>query len=680
MPLPAPELDNRSAQSIVDEAKRLIPQFCPDWTDHNVSDPGVTLIELFAWMTEMLLYRVNQVPAKNYIKFLDLLGLKLRPPRAAKVNLTFYLSTRLDQLRDAINVHAGAEIATVRTETKSAIIFTTIEDLDLRSPKWIGALTESQREKKADIITHDLARLGIAGSTITMFSNPPVHQQGNSKGDAFYLAFGNDIGRHVISLDLKFQRHEGYAESVTLGVTADDPPRQWQAWADDKLEWVNCPIEKDGTRGFTQDGEISLRLPAMESTTKDGVTGFFLRCVLTNPKSGQSPYLNSPALNDKIKFATIGGTIRAENYSQVKNELLGVSDGTPGQKFRFAHRPLLERTSSERLLVEVKTHDEPESEWSEVRDFGNSDKFSPHYTIDEFEGSLSFGPALLQSDGNMHSYGKIPPHGAQLSFTQYRYGGGTAGNVAAGTVTVMKENRPYIEKVINWEPASGGREAESLEEAVLRIPAELRSHERAVTAEDFEYHAKSVPGVADAYCAGPGRLSINGSGNDSAAKNGAVIPGQVVVYLLPQVGGTDNPRFDQITLDEHIRVAVLAELQKRSVLGISVEVKPVEVVGVSVTTKLVCRDRDRIAELRNGAETALERFLNPYTGGPKGKGWRQVSMLHVSDINRLLLNLPLVERVEEIFLRNDSSERSITDKLELGQIVVCSGKHKIEVN
>ena len=62
MPLPAPELDDRKFQDIVDEAKRLIPRFCPEWTNHNVSDPGVALIELFAWMSEMVLYRVNQVP------------------------------------------------------------------------------------------------------------------------------------------------------------------------------------------------------------------------------------------------------------------------------------------------------------------------------------------------------------------------------------------------------------------------------------------------------------------------------------------------------------------------------------------------------------------------------------------------------------------------------------------
>ena len=55
MPLPTPALDDRTFQDIVDEAKRLIPRYCPEWTNHNVSDPGVALIELFAWMSEMVL-------------------------------------------------------------------------------------------------------------------------------------------------------------------------------------------------------------------------------------------------------------------------------------------------------------------------------------------------------------------------------------------------------------------------------------------------------------------------------------------------------------------------------------------------------------------------------------------------------------------------------------------------
>jgi predicted phage baseplate assembly protein len=92
MPLPVPNLDDRTFQDIVDQAKTLIPHYCPTWTDHNVSDPGVALIELFAWMTDLMLYRINQVPDTVYVKLLDMIGVRLQPPRAAQAPVTFLLS------------------------------------------------------------------------------------------------------------------------------------------------------------------------------------------------------------------------------------------------------------------------------------------------------------------------------------------------------------------------------------------------------------------------------------------------------------------------------------------------------------------------------------------------------------------------------------------------------------
>ena len=75
VPLPHPNLDDRRFQDLVDDAKRMVQQRCPEWTDHNVSDPGVTLIETFAFMVDQLLYRLNRVPDRTYVKFLELMGL-----------------------------------------------------------------------------------------------------------------------------------------------------------------------------------------------------------------------------------------------------------------------------------------------------------------------------------------------------------------------------------------------------------------------------------------------------------------------------------------------------------------------------------------------------------------------------------------------------------------------------
>ncbi len=124
MALPTPNLDDRRFQDLVDDAKRLVQQRCPEWTDHNVSDPGVTLIEAFAYMTDQLLYRLNRVPDRHYVRFLDLIGVRLFPPTAARAPLTFYLSAPQP---DTVRIAAGTRAATVRTETDEAIVFTTLE-------------------------------------------------------------------------------------------------------------------------------------------------------------------------------------------------------------------------------------------------------------------------------------------------------------------------------------------------------------------------------------------------------------------------------------------------------------------------------------------------------------------------------------------------------------------------
>src|SRR3569833_3377809 len=89
--IPPPKLDDRSFHDIVEEAISMIPRYAPEWTNHNPSDPGITLIELAAWMTDLLIYRLNQVPDKNYVAILILLGIKLRAPRAAKALIRFAL-------------------------------------------------------------------------------------------------------------------------------------------------------------------------------------------------------------------------------------------------------------------------------------------------------------------------------------------------------------------------------------------------------------------------------------------------------------------------------------------------------------------------------------------------------------------------------------------------------------
>lgn len=131
MPLPDPQLDDRRFQDLVNEAKMLIPRYTPEWTDHNVSDPGVTLIELFAWMTDLMLFRLNRVPEKSYLRFMDLLGITLKDAVPATVPVTLHLSAAQP---GPVTIPRGTEVSTLQAGDQPAITFTTDHDLAIVPP------------------------------------------------------------------------------------------------------------------------------------------------------------------------------------------------------------------------------------------------------------------------------------------------------------------------------------------------------------------------------------------------------------------------------------------------------------------------------------------------------------------------------------------------------------------
>src|ERR1700760_2292567 len=130
--IPAPKLDDRTYADIVAEAMRLIPRYCPEWTNHNPSDPGITLIELTAWMTELILYRLNRVPEKTSLAFLDLIGVRLRSPQPAHTLLAFDL---VDGAPDRQLVKEGTQVATPQSSDEETVVFETERDLLVTSVK-----------------------------------------------------------------------------------------------------------------------------------------------------------------------------------------------------------------------------------------------------------------------------------------------------------------------------------------------------------------------------------------------------------------------------------------------------------------------------------------------------------------------------------------------------------------
>ena len=146
MSLPVPNLDDRSWKQIVDEAVRLIPRYCPEWTNHNASDPGITLLELYAWMTEMVIYRLNKVPEKNFLTFLDLIGVRLKPPEPAKVVLEL---TASEGVEGELVIKAGTQVATLQAGGGDPVTFETLRDIALL-PIHVVRAASSHRATVAD--------------------------------------------------------------------------------------------------------------------------------------------------------------------------------------------------------------------------------------------------------------------------------------------------------------------------------------------------------------------------------------------------------------------------------------------------------------------------------------------------------------------------------------------------
>jgi hypothetical protein len=664
MGLIAPKLDDRHFQDIVDEAKKRIPHYCKEWTDHNVSDPGITLVELFAWMTDIILYRLNLVPDRHYIKFMEMLGITLQGPVPATVPVTFWLSVPQPNM---VLIPSGTEVASTQTETEPSIVFTT--DVDFRVfPPILAAVSSrvSSEDAKRAFRDQNLRRLDAGFEGFEVFSSLP------RVDDALYFGFENDLSDHILGFDMDFDPAGG------AGVDPTMPPYVWEASTGDQdKHWETCAVEMDTTRGMNSAGRIRIFLPKLGKYDVNGKELFWVRARVreilpAEIKEGMRPYRVTPRL-EKLSVATWGGTAPATHSQKITREYIGQSDGSPGQRFQLRFSPVLKRQAGETLTVQVEG--ELPQTWSEASDFANSMANNRHFTLDELSGELRFGPAVRQPDGTMKLFGAVPARGANLIFEQYHYGGGQVGNVQPGILNTLKTAIPFLARVENRLPAWGGLDAETLESAMMRAPALLRSRERAVTESDYEFLAKQ------ALPAAIGRVKCL---QPLPAEAGRIIPGQVYVLVIPRVNNPDgfiSP--DQLKLHDEDVTALKTYLDERRLLTVYLDIRPPAYHWVAVKVKLHASPGMDQALIEKQVLSRLHHFLNPLTGGPSDTGWPFGRHLFASDVYQCLQGLPNVQFVRsiEMFLAKPGGEAqgAALETMEvLAHGVVASGTHTVE--
>ncbi len=418
----------------------------------------------------------------------------------------------------------------------------------------------------------------------------------------------------------------------------------WEYWAG-KL-WEPLTVT-DETVGFTGSGFVSFIAP--DDSAK--ILKFTEERHWIRARLEMGGYVKFPRVR-----RILTNVVDAHHHTTIAEEILGSSDGSPLQHYKFLHGPVLEGE-----LIEVREKQRPKDDfiadlgpdavrlvdaeqqqsqecwvrWKRVDSFFESTAESRHYTLDFLTGTVAFG------DGRR---GKCPPEGRNnIVVRYYQVGGGATGNVNANTVTSLVRALSYIDAVANPLPASGGSDRESVEEAKSRAPYTIKSRDRAVTAEDFEM------------------LALRASTSLARAKS---VPdrsnrGQVTLVLIPKA----ETRIDDLTRrllpSNEILRYIKRYLDDRRLVGTVVNVVKPRYKDLSIKVTLLRRTVGSSDRLRREIELKLRRFLHPLVGGKDGKGWEFGRPVLKSDLIHHIEEIPGVDGVDALEIRDELKDVAV---------------------
>jgi predicted phage baseplate assembly protein len=276
MPLPDIQLDDRTYETLVADALRRIPGYTPEWTDFNDSDPGITLVQLFAWLEEMILYRLNKVPDKNFIEFLKLIGIELNPPMPATGELTFHLSSpgptsppgsppNTESL--VVLVPQGTEIATTQPDAdgRSFLKPTNLS----RCRRHLDSFAEF-RWRKHTVVSQSNA---IDGQYFLSFGPQPQAQA------AFYLGFDRSFptnaGPYMLTVHAYTADLIEEGDGLSADLTPSTPPvvALWEYSSRIGSGWQPLNPSSDTTACLTSDGTVTFAGPVNPAAIQLGLCG-----------------------------------------------------------------------------------------------------------------------------------------------------------------------------------------------------------------------------------------------------------------------------------------------------------------------------------------------------------------------------------------------------------------------
>ncbi len=653
MPLPVPQLDDRRFDDLVAELLARIPAHTPEWTNPRVGDPGRTLIELFAFLGDTLLYRANQVPERQRRVFLNLLGLGLKPARPARGLLALRLS---DEGRDAVDLRARARI-------ERPVPFETLQEVSIAPVSGEVYIKRRVSVESHPELTETIAQLGqLYGGraldtyeTTPLFANSLAVPQGidviaDTVDRCMWMALlAPKAARGEDPVALRDRAREQLARDASgsprllnVGVlpalVVPDEQRaigareqidaQWEisvggARATDYHTLDIAPGSSDGLRRV---GVFRLVPPGAELI---GV-GASARGIDALSGVDDEP----PRLDDPERALRLVAWLRlraAPTTTQLRLSWIGlhavqIEQGVTSESLVVAQT---RGVADERLMLPLRNVDaaslqlavaEPGADydaWTRVDDLAllshrpDVARDARAYELDPQSGEVRFGDGVR---------GRVPAAGSRVKVVSARAGGGRAGNLAPLTLKEITgwriADRSPVSNLKVQQPSAtlGGEDAETVEAAEARIPGVLRHRERAVTADDYRVLALQTPGVDVA------RVEVLPRFVPRTRASG--VPGVVTVMALPGtvsggVGSAPNPRADQPLIE-----AVHAQLDSRRPLATELYVIGCEYVPLAVSVGLSLRDDAPRDAALAAVRAAMRRLLWPLApGGFDGLGW-----------------------------------------------------------
>jgi uncharacterized phage protein gp47/JayE len=642
-----PQLDDRSYDSIVAEMRsriaRYTPEWQPVWTDVNDSDPGITMLQVFAWLGEMLAYRMNRVPELNYLKFLQLLGIELRPKEPAQAEITF--PVRAAHPEPTVIVPKGTQVIAESEGGGPPLVFEATRALVCLNAQLAVLIAH-------DGYSYELVTEANSGATMGYLPLGPTANVDSA------LMFGFDSLLTFPGVDLTLYAWSGAPEQRDQPVACGLPTSaafapatlRWEYWSG--FEWASLALMKDDTLAFTRTGEIVLRIPPNALATTivppDTTARYWIRA-----RVEMSQYERPPRL-----LAVAPNTMTLVQAETVQFEVLGGSTGRRDQVFATDNVPVL--TGSLRLEIDQGSGFEV---WTEVPDFFGSGPNDLHYVLNRSTGEIRFGDGF---------HGAIPVANpanpsANVVAAEYRYGGGTQGNVPAGTLKALRNAVEGIDDnaIKNVMPSYGGRDEETLDEAKQRAPAAIRARCRAVTADDFEYFAKQAANVARARALPLYHPSFPG----------VQVPGVVTVVVVPD-SDQPNPMPSEGTLR-----TVCAYLDQRRLLTTELYVIPPNYQQVSIYVELTALDSADLAQVHAGVDQVLLDYFHPLRGGEDGLGWPFGGAIFFSRVFQRVLSVPGVDAIGQLVITVDGEAAPECRDVPIREgALVFSTAHEVSVN